>query len=520
MMNSSNKIKWILVNLLMAFVFLFCSLRLFAQDTLSFESKALKGKWLERPTGFLLQGQIIKSVNAYNLVENLINSMPANAKKNIGDTCYLSKQVLVSASSLNKLQSYYTKLYFPTSKIFIYKSPSHFTIENTRLNGSPDISNLYLQVGKLAALNHDTLSNLHVTNTRGWVSLYDNKIAGDVEMTQCNLDQLDFSENDFIAKTATFIAVNQSMLKKVSLIGNNFNNVVATFANDTLSGMFDLSPLSNASKKTASGGKASFIFKNCVINAKFILSDGSKFISAKFINCSFGKDVDLENLFIGQLIFDNCNTFAAPIDLNVINSSSLGLSFINSDLKNFKLNYLGKFHLFFPDSTKGEDMISTYENLLAKFKLEGKLESFQNVDIAYTQFKDEKAGVWGSIRGFISRCWWYYSYRKYYILFWTAGFLVIFFCLNILWWPKLKAVYPVISELPRSKYYNSSSPEIEPEKKSYLTILIFTAFIFFSLRINFEKLVYQDRKTLAYFFIQYILGLVCVFFIVNAILKI
>jgi hypothetical protein len=48
---------------------------------------------------------------------------------------------------------------------------------------------------------------------------------------------------------------------------------------------------------------------------------------------------------------------------------------------------------------------------------------------------------------------------------------------------------------------------------------IFTSLIFFSLRINFEKLSYNTTKGLVWFFFQYIVGLVCLFFLVNYILK-
>jgi hypothetical protein len=55
--------------------------------------------------------------------------------------------------------------------------------------------------------------------------------------------------------------------------------------------------------------------------------------------------------------------------------------------------------------------------------------------------------------------------------------------------------------------------------KRMIYALVFTSFIFFSLRIDFDKLKYANTKYLAAFFVQYIVGLICLFFLVNAIFK-
>ncbi len=113
--------------------------------------------------------------------------------------------------------------------------------------------------------------------------------------------------------------------------------------------------------------------------------------------------------------------------------------------------------------------------------------------------------------------WWRYGYSKWLVILWTFVFLVLFFNYNYKNWDGMRRIYgvfdkdelAVLSKLDKNKR----------NKRKAAFVLLYTSFIFFSLRIDFDKLKYANTKYLTAFFTQYVVGLICLFFLANAIFK-
>jgi len=80
-----------------------------------------------------------------------------------------------------------------------------------------------------------------------------------------------------------------------------------------------------------------------------------------------------------------------------------------------------------------------------------------------------------AIKNLIDKIWWNYSHSKFYILWWTFIFLIIFCVINYFKWDKMQAVYSVMNK-EQGKIVN---PTIL--KRSLLFTFLYTSFIFFGL---------------------------------------
>ncbi len=269
-----------------------------------------------------------------------------------------------------------------------------------------------------------------------------------------------------------------------------------------------------------------FIDGQCTIT----LSDKNTTSKIIFINCSFGPMASLFGLKTDSIEFINCNNIPHPLfispginDLRSFSplvsstpfSKTIKMRFENSNFENIKFDYGNSFELYF--IKKDEELIaSTYQNLLAKFKKEGKDQSFENLDI---EFKRREYSnncllypVW-----FLDYAWWRYSYSKWLVIVWTLVFLFIFFLYNYKNWDGMRRIYGVFDKEQLEILSQLDTKGRNRRKATF--VLLFTSFIFFSLRIDFDKLKYASTKFLAAFFVQYIIGLICLFFLANAIFK-
>ncbi len=83
----------------------------------------------------------------------------------------------------------------------------------------------------------------------------------------------------------------------------------------------------------------------------------------------------------------------------------------------------------------------------------------------------------------------------------------------------MQELYPIM-EKDNPSYYDRTQLAGQNNRKKRVKVLAFTVLIFFSLRVDFDKLSFQKPGLVIYFFIQYLIGLGCLFLILIAILKI
>lgn len=276
----------------------------------------------------------------------------------------------------------------------------------------------------------------------------------------------------------------------------------------------------------------SLYFNNCYIDGNFYfdsqLYDSTSLICT-FMNCSFGPNASL-NFYGGTVtsVFSGCNKFAKP--LSVYSSMPRARIFCqNSQIENIDFDYVGDFYLA-NDTTvdndnlpapiivfSEENILSNYERLLSKYKTEKKSLSAKNIDLEYIRYKASKGN-------FIDRClyiadnvYWLHGYKKLRVFLWTIGFVLIFWVFNLITVKKFGMIYPV-THVNWHDQFQTRKPKRYKFFRSIRTLL-FTAVLFFSFHLNFDKLKQQTNGYMAWILFQYIVGVLSLFFIFNAVVK-
>ncbi|PJJ07344.1 hypothetical protein CLU83_0507 [Flavobacterium sp. 1] len=299
-------------------------------------------------------------------------------------------------------------------------------------------------------------------------------------------------------------------------MNDSSQHTVLTFLKDSINGTFRLEN-TFSKKKFRDSTNLKCSFDKAWLNAKFYVPYTGKKGGVYFKECEFGKDAELTAMSFDTIYFNRCivNT---PLYLEFDKTNNpVYLSFVNMDLDNIQFNFTKRVHLYFDSDLNKDYIVSTYERLLAKFKKEGKSESYKNVDIAYQKYIASQDGLKGRYSAFLNKYWWNYGYNKEYIIYWTFVFLFLFHFLNYLFWGKMQTVYTIIPLDDQLKLKEEG--KLRFFLRTQLGIFLHTAYIFFSLKVDFGNLKYKYSRLLMLFFIQYITGLICLFFIANAILK-
>jgi hypothetical protein len=173
-------------------------------------------------------------------------------------------------------------------------------------------------------------------------------------------------------------------------------------------------------------------------------------------------------------------------------------------------------HLAF-DSIGVDEYTSNYEGLLGKFRIEKKDESYERLDLEYQDFKGMHNGSWARVFNWLNREWWNYGYSRGKVIQWTFVFLALFFVGNMLLWRQMQETYSIHQS---QNFIDRREHPFRYQMQKYIRIFLYTAYIFFSIKIDLPRLKITNFWLLLYFFFQFLVGLWCLFFIVNALLKI
>jgi hypothetical protein len=298
-------------------------------------------------------------------------------------------------------------------------------------------------------------------------------------------------------------------LKEISLGTSISSRTHFTFMEDSLNGDIGL----HSRKDTKFSDEVSFAFFECDIRNYFNI--GVKCSRIDFQECVFSRGADLSSLLCDTLRLYKC-TFNSPVLFPFDEHKPIYLNLVYTNPTNLIFNYSTNIHLCFAGDSP--DVISaTYENLISKFKSENKMASCKNVDLEYRKYLSTTKGFIGKINYFINTIWWNFGYNNEYIIYWTVFLLTLFFIINTIKWDQMQSIYSLI---PNDELYRRDEESAWRYKiRKLLAVFLYTSYIFFSLRIDFDKLKYQKVKYTAWFFIQYIIGLMCLLFIVNAVIK-
>lgn len=249
-------------------------------------------------------------------------------------------------------------------------------------------------------------------------------------------------------------------------------------------------------------------FQNCYIKADFI--SASRFYNSQIIfnTCQFGSESYLGDLLVDKVSFSNCNKIDFPLNIGFGEENKHSeLRIVNTDVSNLRINWTDSVKLVF-DSLDNEDLINnTYENLLSKYKAEGKNNSYRILEIQKLK-REQNAFFY-----FLSDIWWNHGYDKNRVYYWTLFFLVIFCTLNYIWWQRMQAVYSLF-EIDIAPY---SRPTYVFRK--ILSSFLYSTFLFFAISIKLDKLSLKNARFLMFFLFQYFLGLFTLLFILKAVFK-
>ncbi|MCP4580868.1 MAG: hypothetical protein GY839_04575 [candidate division Zixibacteria bacterium] len=164
--------------------------------------------------------------------------------------------------------------------------------------------------------------------------------------------------------------------------------------------------------------------------------------------------------------------------------------------------------------------IAVYEQLLEKLASDGMMESFKILDIDYRKFKAKHSGgfSWYFLDTF-QDWWWNYGYTKERVFIWAIGFWLLFSFINLFFYHKLIDGVYSIGFLGAHKY--QASKGIKKLIFYNLYVITYTAQIFFGLKMNMDNfktgVIKEHPFLFSYLMIVYIVGLICLGFIVNII---
>lgn len=267
--------------------------------------------------------------------------------------------------------------------------------------------------------------------------------------------------------------------------------------------------------------------------------------TADFNGSKFNFKINFNNAILPDtLIFTNVTSLNSEIDftstlLNAIKKSNnkeyrCRISLVGSDISKIKINY-NLFELYFPKGTAYEQKISIYEKLLLRFKDDGFLDSYKLLDIEYCNFKNRHNG--NIFINWFQKGWWNYGYNKEFVVWWVLKIFLFFSFLNIFIYKKLQSkVYPINFPFWDFEYSLKRFSEIIFYKKNIINdkythllrwlfsmfanlinSLIYTAIIFFGIKISIEKFKKFNIFTL-YIFLIYCIGIFCFAYLFNIII--
>jgi len=246
-------------------------------------------------------------------------------------------------------------------------------------------------------------------------------------------------------------------------------------------------------------------FREDVIFSDAILPDTLDFRDIKDIR----KDIDF-TLSLPPRSKGKCHIALAGADISKIklNMALFKLSFPIDTI--WGETSAGKDSIIRVDSTSYDGQLSVYESVLKNLKDDGFMESYEILDIDYRRFKYQHGGFfdWYILDTF-QEWWWNYGYSKELVFLWAIGFWVLFSLLNLIFfYPKLSENVYEIKFLQKGIRY-------------WLQVVTYTAIVFFGLKMdvaNFKECVVRKHPLLfVYLMVVYVVGLVCLGFIVNII---
>ncbi len=360
-----------------------------------------------------------------------------------------------------------------------------------------------------------------------------------LSMDENNLKKIKFdsAQNSYREENVT---LNSADFKEELTTGRNiiFNNV-------TINYLFDIS-----NKKIEK-----IILNDQIINGKILLNNATIYGNSKIQLIKVDIELSLEGInFIESSSLEvEMNDLPQTLNLSNIHKFNGKITIAQKNLNNYyenkrickvrldgcsdisflQIDYI-RFRLDFPNNIHKEERKRVYEMLLSKFKKEHLVESYENLDKEYKEFKYSSSNFILSFVNYLDKYWWDYGYKKELVVFWTFFFILLFTFIITASEKESKLSYEYlrdnIYEYHRElsyisvgkKMYSAFDPDKafndkHPSQARIFSALLYVLFIFFSLRLDFKELK-PLRSSSLFIIVIYTIGNICLGFLIKVII--
>jgi|GEM_PF-4137695 hypothetical protein len=395
-------------------------------------------------------------------------------------------------------------------------------IDGANSKKAMQIENLFSWVG--VTINHSQLDAISLDDCNAGVWVRNDELHEGVFVIGNHhlKGSLLCDSNRFVDALSHIRVINWTLVNAAKITNTLYKNLRLNFDGDSiLTDIYVKNDLTIAQQVYSGpeyGNRMEIDFQDCYIDGSIRVAKNGQLAKISFERCHFGPHATTISLLADTVSFEDCPNLPASAELQLTaNHDICWLRLKRTNLGDASFIYAPNFHLAFDTPTVPDEYTSRYETLLSKFRKDGEEESYRRLDIEYHHFQAANGSRWDRIEDWAQEAWWNYGYSKLKVLLWTFLFLGVFFLFNALFWRGLQDVYPI-----RQQYALLDRKEgpVRFRIQELLRIFLYTVYVFFSIKIDPDRLKLSNLWLVCYFVFQWLAGLWCLFFIVNALLKI
>ncbi|KXX69279.1 hypothetical protein AVL50_19875 [Flammeovirga sp. SJP92] len=349
----------------------------------------------------------------------------------------------------------------------------------------------------------------------------------------------------------------------ITFFGGNFNSIAifkksifksnAKFSEARFKSSLDFSEADFRSEVVFTGTKfnSTVNFSKTKFKSKLNFFEAKFDSSVNFCNSEFDSTVDFSEVSVnGKIIFDYIilpdslifDHFYSNdiIDLSLArlqtDTSRCVINLSATNIEKFKFDYSQGFVLD-KDSLKNYTVtVSVYEQLMKMQKRYGYTSGYEKADKEkkkYIYFEKAKHGPWKFVKNmmlnFLDRYWWDYGYNKTLVFKNVILIFFFFYFINIIY--SIPYSYSFKNRVLRKRNVQNKlvlTYDMKPidfllkSKKRWVRYgyytLLYTAFIFFGLKMDFKEIKYHKIGNAFLIYFQYAVGLICLAYLANTII--
>ncbi len=362
-------------------------------------------------------------------------------------------------------------------------------------------SNLSFRRSRITNVLFDSCKNLQVT-------LSDSTVVDTLHFVGIKNLQLLFKDHTQSSKSQ--ILVGRSTVKLVDLAfeSRNFRPHKYIFEMDTIYDVRVINESRPYKSSRVNDQRIRVLFNDCYLNGSFKLDYVVPDMEIVFTKCTFGPAFTISELYCKKIFFRDCVLRDSKIDIRFSDMVEYPfVEILNTDVTNFYIDWSTNLKIGYDpgyDYT-ADDIDNEFKNLLNKYEKENRKESYKSVDLQYKKYSQN-----GWV-GFWDDAWWGHGYDRNRVYLWALGLILVFSIINYILWDRIQVIYPLFP------LFSGYHPAWERRLHKIFSVILYSAFIFFSLSISLDKLKQKPAWLVLVFLFQYFAGLFTLVFILKAV---